>query len=251
MQCQRLYGLCASSTRKSSGLNLEIKFIKLILIIATSCVPINTQAEIFQGRLLYTIEYENKDAGKIEYNIMRSGNSMIIESESHPSFLAKLFIETFSTQIVFFWDEGRWRLKYGFERLDKSGAEQRSFLVQYDKSKIAFSNQNATDLSPQEHLEASTFPFLLMQSNLDQLGGTQVREVNAKRTALYTYEAPARQVITLPSGDYKTYAITRRSIHDPSRVIRVWLSQDSFKLPLKVESVKKGRSTTMILIDKG
>ena len=53
-----------------------------------------------------------------------------------------------------------------------------------------------------ESLEAAAFPLVLMLRPIDEIAGVRVREVSAKRSRGYVYDAPIAESITLAGGEF-------------------------------------------------
>ena len=208
----------------------------------------HSQVSMDQTRL-YNVEYEGKDAGKLEVRIQRDGSEYLVRSISHLSVLAQLFLKSYTIESRFEIKKNGLRLVSGREILNESGEINREFNVNYDENTIFFSKGEPLVFPENIRIDADSFPLALMTSDLNSLAGESYLSISPKRARQYVYQPPTKETVSVPAGEFSTTKIIGAREDDPNRTISIWLNQDPQQLPVKIVNSKGDRKTTLVLVE--
>ena len=173
----------------------------------------------------------------------------MVTSEAKPSALATLFFKAYRSEFRFVrGDDGVVVLHSGGEKARGKNEFERSFRVDYDAGEIHFRDGKVDAISNGESLEAAAFPLVLMLRPIDEIAGLRVREVSAKRSRGYVYDAPVAEQITLADGEFMSWKIRRYRADKPDDSVTVWLRQ-SDHIPLQITARKRGKTSTLRLLN--
>ena len=238
------------STQKGAG----YKFVTTILVQALVSTAFlissiaHSEASMDQTHV-YDVEYEGKDAGKLEVRIKRDGSEYIVRSISHLSVLAQLVLKSYTIESRFAIQKDGLRLISGREILNESGEVNREFSVNYDKNTIFFSKGEPLVFPENIRIDADSFPLALMTSDLNSLVGESYLSISPKRARQYVYQPPTKETVSVPAGEFSTTKIVGAREDDPNRTISIWLDQNRQQLPVKIVNSKGGRETVLVLVE--
>lgn len=214
------------------------------------CVLLAYATEINEQTLRYAVVYAGINAGEVEIAIRQQPEGYVVASTSKLSMLAAMFLKTHASDTRFTRQQNEVRLTSGSERLRGKEKYTRSFNFDRARNRIEFSNGKSVEIKSDDRFEAAAFPLLLMLRPLDRIADTHVREVSTKRVRDYVYQKPLAEDVETPLGTLPAWKITRHRETRPSERVSVWLSRDDNPVPLKIAIIKKGKTTTLTLIEK-
>lgn len=201
--------------------------------------------------LSYAVSYGTIDAGEIEIIIRNEQDGYAVTSTGKPNALASLFVKTYVSDTLFVRRRGVIALDSGTERLVRTDRHRRSFYFDRARNRIEFSDGKFYAFQPGDEFEAAAFPLLLMLRPVASIADTRVREVSAKHARDYTYEEPVAEAVTVPSGEFSSWKITRHRTDQPADTVTVWLNKADNPVPLKIAIRKKGKVSTLVLTGNG
>ena len=197
----------------------------------------------------YDVQYEGKDAGELEIIIKRDGTEYVVQSISHLSVLAQLFLKSYTIESRFELKNKELRLVSGREILNESGEITREFNVDYDENTVFFSKGEPLVFPENIRIDADSFPLALMTSDLNTISDESYLSISPKRARQYVYQTPIQETVSVPAGEFSTNKIVGVRIGDPNRTVSIWLDQNSQQLPVKIVNSKGGRDTILALIE--
>ena len=219
-----------------------------LLVLLAGLTP-TRGAAIEDQTLRYTAAYGRVNAGEVEINIRNENHGYVVTSTGKPSMLAAMFFKTHSSTTRFIRHRGEVALDSGTERLAGEGGYRRGFRFNRAHGRVEFSNGKHGAIQPGDRFEAAAFPLLLMLRPVESIAGARVREVSARRMRDYTYEPPVEEIVKVPAGAFPCWKINRHRTGRPTERVTVWLHKAENPIPLKIVVTKKGRTSTLELLE--
>lgn len=222
-----------------------------VMILATLLTGIAVMPAMAQlpgnQALRYSVDYRGSDAGEIEVVLEHGENGFQVTSISHLSLLASMFLESHTIESRFSLEKGLPVLDSGSEILTQTGEVKRSFAVDRQAMKVEFSAGDPVVFDQATRLDADSFPLGLVTSPVDALKGRRFLSVNPKRARLFEVTDVTRQTIRVPAGEFEAWRVDSSVPGEPTRVFRLWLRAEGERIPLRIETGREGKLTTMLL----
>ena len=228
-----------SKTRRTLG---------VFLVLTLGYVPLAQAINLENHTLRYSVEYGSQHAGELEIITERDHNSLKTTVISHLSTMAKMFLNGLTTETWFYIDGQQLRVEKGHNLAHDSASVKKSFLIDRQNNVVKYHDGELIALQPEDEFEATTFPMVLVNSEIPDIAGKIIREISPKRDRWYVYLAPEQQSLDLDGKIYDTWKVTRHQQNDPSRTVTFWLDRNNQLIPLKIVTTRKGKDTTMKLI---
>lgn len=165
--------------------------------------------------------------------------------------LARLFLKEYIISNRFDLVGDRILLASGESRRPDSSKGYSSYVIDRERGTIQYSNQEPVSVPADSKFDTFDFPFKLATSNLESLEGSEVLVLSNRKASLYQYEALQRETITLSGQQFDALKITRNKYGEQDRHVAIWLTDDSERIPLRIESTKQSMSSTFDLIEVG
>lgn len=231
------------SAMKSSVRLASALFFGLTFVLATNAYPL----ELYNKTLRYSVYYTTHNAGELEISVERDGDVVKSKAVSHLSTIAQMFLSGQTVETWFELDRERARVLRG-QLLDHEEKEvTASFDINRKAGFVEFKDEDAVPIEDGDVFESTSFPMVLITSDLSKISGTSVREVNPKRIRYYVYQDPVEETLELDGKNYDTWRVTRNKRGEEDRTVTFWLEKES-QVPLKIISSKSGKDTVMTLI---
>lgn len=205
-------------------------------------------AEPKDQTLRYSVDYRGSDAGEIEVIVKRNDDGYQVTSISHLSLLASMFLQSHTIVSFFQRTDDGLVLQSGKEILTQTGETVRSFEVDAPAGNIRFSGGDPVSFDRSTHLDADSFPLGLVTSNAEALLGRRFLSVNPKRARLFEITDVKKDRVEVPAGAFEVWRIHSSVPGEPSRVFRLWLRVDGDQVPVRIETGREGKLTTMVLL---
>ena len=218
----------------------------------------NINPTIADQTLRYAAAYGGKNVGEIVIEIRTAHDGYVVTSTAEPNRLMALFVGSHIITTHFTRERDQVVLAHGHEREVKRNGKvsARDFRVNRVQGRIEFSERERHAIAPDDHLESTAFPLLLMLRQIDEIEDTLVHEVSTKRVREYRYEAPLAEMVTLPSGTFASWRIRRHRTDRADHTVTVWLrkltdlqNRDDY-IPLKIIVSKPGKSHSLTLVSQ-
>ena len=120
-----------------------------------------------------------------------------------------------------------------------------------DKGLLIFvPEKDAGKVSPDDEFDSTTFPLVLVSSDIESIEGREIREISTKRVSTYVYKAPVQEKLEMGGTTYETWKVTRHKVGDPDRHVTIWLDRNDQQVPLRIVSVKNRKATEFILLSR-
>ena len=210
--------------------------------------PISIAAEIADRNLRYSVMYGSHNAGELEIVLERNGDLIKTSAISHLSAIAKMFLSGQTIETWFKVADGVTKVQKGHILSHKDDGITNSFDIDRSTGQIRFKTKDSIAIENNDVFESTSFPLVLMASNIGAISGTTVREINPKRIRYYTYREPVEEALELQGKSYDTWKITRFKRGHPDRTVTFWLDKKN-RFPLQIISSKKGTDTVMTLLN--
>lgn len=205
--------------------------------------------DIDSRTLRYSVYYTKYDAGELEIVIERTDDTIKTTAISHLSSLAQMFLSGQTVETWFNIEGDDVVLDRG-HILDHADDNVTSgFTIDREKSIIDYQPREDVAIEDGDLFESTSFPIVLMTSEVKDIAGQTIRETNPKKTRYYVYHAPTKEKLELNGKVYKTWKVTRSKRGEEGRSVTFWLDRKDQKVPLKIISTKKGKSTVMTLLN--
>ncbi len=195
--------------------------------------------EIPDQSLVYEFTYNKHTLGQLEVLIERDDDSIRTTATSHLSPIAKLFQPELAEETLFSIDGDTIRVENGAILSPDSKTVSRRYVIDRDAGVIQFSSGEDLPVEPGDRFESTSFPLVLLASDITALGGEHIREINAKRVRDYVYLPPERETIHVGGVEYNTWKVTRHRRGDARRTVTAWLDRDNHNIPVRITSRKR------------
>ena len=221
-----------------------------IIIALSLCLlsPISGATEISEQNLRYSVIYGSHNAGELEIVLERDGGMIKTSAISHLSAIAKMFLSGQTVETWFKVTDGIAQVEKGHILNHKDDGITSSFDIDRSTGEVRFKTKDTIAIEKNDVFESTSFPVVLMTSDIESVGGTTVREVNPKKIRYYTYHDPVEESLDLQGKSYETWKVTRFKQGNPDRTVTFWLDKTS-KSPLQIISSKKGKNTVLTLLN--
>ncbi len=205
-------------------------------------------AEISSQTLRYSVKYTKHDAGELEVIIDKQGDVIKTSAISHLSTIAKMFLSGQTIETWFLLNGKSAEVTKGNILGHKSDTITSSFQIDKETGVIRYKNRDDEPIVGGDYFESTSFPIVLMASDINTIEGTTIREVNPRKSRYYVYQKPVSDNVELKGKNYDTWKVVRNKRGDPNRTVTFWLDKTSH-VPLKIISSKKSKDTVMTLLN--
>jgi hypothetical protein len=229
---------------------LSLRLWARIIITLSLCLlsQISAATEIAERNLRYSVIYGKHDAGELEIVLEHDGDLIKTSAISHLSAIAKMFLSGQTVETWFKITDGTAQVEKGHILNHKDDDITSSFEIDRSAGQVRFKTKDTIAIEKNDVFESTSFPVVLMASDIESIGGTTVREINPKKVRYYTYHDAVEESLELQGKSYDTWKITRFKQGHPDRTVTFWLDKSS-KSPLQIISSKKGKDTVMTLLN--
>ena len=229
-----------------SGLRLRFR----VIIAASLCLmsQLSVAMEIAERNLRYSVIYGSHNAGELEIVLEHDGDLIKTSAISHLSAIAKMFLSGQTVETWFKVTDGAAQVEKGHILSHKDDGVTSSFDIDRSEKKVKFKTKDTIAIENNDVFESTSFPVVLMASNIESIGGTTIREINPLKVRYYTYHEPIEETLELQGKSYDTWKVTRFKQGHPDRTVTFWLDKES-RSPLQIISSKKGKDTVMTLLN--
>ncbi|MBX2869360.1 MAG: DUF3108 domain-containing protein [Acidiferrobacterales bacterium] len=204
--------------------------------------------EIGNQTLRYAVDYRGTDAGELEIQVSREGDQYSIKTVSHLSLVAQLFLQSYTIETAFSVENGVPALLSGKEELNQSGETVREFSVNLKTREVEYQGADNVPFDASTRVDADAFPLGMMLSDANSLIGKPYLSVSPKRARLFVVQEAVEAEVTVPAGTFKARLIKSARPDDQNRFVNIWLKPGDNPIPVKIESGKPGKVTTMTLL---
>ncbi len=230
-------------TMKVCGLTATAIALFVSTILASHAVDLESRT------LRYSVFYGSRDAGELEIIIERTDDTIKTTAISHLSDLARMFLPGQTIETWFRIEGEKVLLDRGHILDHKDETVSSEFTIDRDNGVIDYQPRDDVPIEDGDHFESTSFPIVLMTSVVESIAGQTIRDTNPKKSRYYVYQPPAKEKLELNGKMYKTWKVTRNKRGDADRTVTFWLDRKDQKVPLKIISTKKGKSTVMTLLN--
>ncbi len=209
------------------------------------------EAILEQENFAYSITYGNDTPiGELEVKVSRQGNTILTLSNLIiRNALARLFLDEYITENRFSIENGQLLLMEGEARRSDRSEIISSYVIDRENGIIQYPNQASISFPVDMEFDTLDFPFILLNSSIELLTGTNVLIVSHEKASLYQYETPQEEIIRLREKQYETLKVIRKKVGEEGRQVSVWLTSHTKPIPLKIVSSKKGTDLVFELLN--
>lgn len=204
-------------------------------------------SQIATQRLVYNVDYAGQNAGDLEIRINKNNNILEIDSISHLSSLARLFLDSYTVKTRFEINANEIFLLSGETRHETDNEIQHGFTIHHQAKTVDFYSGDKIQFTHQDEFEADSFPLKLITSDLNSLQEKTVLAISGKRITPYTYTDIKTEEITINGKPFNTIRVTRTKVNDLERTVTFWLNLQNSNLPVKIESQNDGVKTVLTI----
>lgn len=197
--------------------------------------------------LVYEVTYTSHGAGDLEIRIKREGDKVKTTAISHLSATAKMFLSGLTVETIFGIQGENLVVEAGNVLSHDNSSVESSFRIDYANGNIDYHPKEDIPIENGDVFESTSFPLVLLNSKMENVGGTHIREISAKKARYYVYHQPEKESINVNGVDYDTWRVTRHKRGEESRTVTFWLDRNNYKIPVLIESKKKNAVTTLVL----
>jgi len=213
--------------------------------------PVSHAVELDDQTLRYSVSYITQDAGELEIIISREGNQFKTTAISHLSPLAMMFLNGLTAETWFTIDGDLLRLERGHLLAHESTEVATSFEIDRDSGSVKFvPEKDADPVKESDVFESTTFPLVLVTSDIQAIEGQHIREISPKRVRTYVYLAPEQETLEMDGVNYDTWKVTRHKLGDPTRTVTIWLDRNTQQIPVRIITTKDKKDTEIKLISR-
>ena len=219
---------------------------RLILALFIGLALPAAYADEIPAALRYKASFENIEAGELQVNISTEPGRYVVDTEDELSAIAQLFTRERRTQTVFSRADGRVTLLRAHEQFIGDD-EKREMTIDAERAEAVLFDGQRTALPPMHVAVVPTFPLILMNTPLEQLGDHPVVEIDGRKLRRYHYQMPMRAPLpTVPDTD--TWKVVRERQDKPGTVT-YYLAVEGPPVPLLIEiENSQGRISRLELI---
>jgi hypothetical protein len=225
-----------------------------ILFIAAVLWPVTQSAnavELDEQTLRYNVTYITHDAGELEIVISRENNQIKTKAISHLSTLARMFLSGLTAETWFSIEGEKLQLERGHLLSHDNATIMTSFEIDRNRGNLKFVPEKDADaVKPTDIFESTSFPLVLVSSDISSIAGQQIREISPKRVRTYVYLAPEVETLELNGNTYDTWKVIRHKLGDPTRTVTIWLDRNAQQIPVRIVTVKDKKTTEITLISR-
>ena len=197
--------------------------------------------------LVYSVAYGKKNAGDVEIVILKQDAGYIVKSTTKPSKLVGLFLKAHISETRFISINGELAIDSGSEISKGKDSYARTFQMNRDLKTVELTDNDPVNYEDGDKFESISFPIMLMNRSLENIAGTNVREVSTKRVRDYQYEEPFEESVKVKAGTFTTWKVIRNRIDRPEDNVVAWLNQTAPQIPVKIAVTSKGNTVTLSL----
>ncbi len=194
----------------------------------------------------YSYHYRGMDAGKITYTLQQQGDQYLVRAESDLSLVANMFLDDFTIESRYQWQDGMFVLQSGRELTSQTGEINRYFEIDHVERKIRFSHHDPIHFEPGTRLDTFPLPWGMVLTG--PAPSEEILYVNSRRV----YRSVIKQVqpvsITGPGGPFETLRLDHVVLDKPGHIFRLWFRPGQDRVPTRIESGRKGQLSVMELL---
>ena len=197
----------------------------------------------------YAITYgSDTPIGELQVNVSSEGDTVLVVSNLRISnALARLFVDEYIIRNRFHVDRGQLLLVSGEAGRPGSSEIISSYVIDRERGIIQYSDQEAISVSVDVGFDTLDFPIVMSTTDTASLAGTEVLIMGHNKSSLYQYESPQEETITMQGKQYDALKVTRKKSGEAGRLVSVWLTRDTRRIPLRIVSSKRGMDTVFEL----
>ena len=152
--------------------------------------------ELEDQTLMYEVTYITQHAGELEIQIRRENNQVKTTAISHLSDLAKMFLSGLTAETWFSIEGDSLRLERGHILSHDHSSVKSSFEIDRGQASLVFvPSKPAEVVKSTDVFESTSFPLVLVSSDIPGIAGQQIREITPPHPPL---PAPVRRSSPLP-----------------------------------------------------
>ena len=205
--------------------------------------------EVPEATLRYLVEYTGKKAGEIEIAIERDGEGAKTTVVSHPTGIAAVLTSSETAETWFAVDDDDLVVVRGQRLNTKNRKLKGAFEIDYQAGVVTLEDGETLAVKQGDLFESVSFPLILVTTRMHKVAGSSIREISTGRVRDYVYQPLEEIDLELGGKTYHTWKVTRARQDDPTRTATFWLDRDNHRLPVLIETVRKGNVTRMTLLD--
>ena len=230
---------------------LSVAQLILAAVFSTMFINVVWSYEIPDQTLVYEVTYTKHDAGELEIRIAREGDTVKTTAISHLSSTAKMFLSGLTVETRFRIQDNALVVEGGSVLSHDNQSVEKSFRIDMGNGVIDYEPGDDIPIVDGDMFESTSFPLVLLASNIEAIGETHIREINAKKARYYVYHQPKKEKIKVNDVEYKTWRVTRNKRGDLDRTVTFWLDRRNHNIPVLIESKKGNKLTRLVLKSAG
>lgn len=195
--------------------------------------------------LRYTVEFRGSSIGELEISIKTSGDDVIVRGETFPNALANLFGDGKVIETIKYTEYGdKLVLTTLTEKKGQSNPQTKQLHVDHQKNTL-LAHKNIIKISPEDQIDAYTFPLLSILGLTDSSSGSEEKLVTAEKVREYRYHPPTHETITTDAGTFKTLKKSKTRVNKP-KTIALWLTESAPIMPVQIQIDRDGKREVSI-----
>lgn len=228
--------------------DFHLTLLLVVVLALTIAPPWSYAAEIKAQTLKYSVRYTKHDAGELEIIINHENNAIKTTVISHLSAVAKLLLSGLTAETWFVQSANGYQLSHGQVLSHDNKSVKRKFQIDRSASTLQFDDDPATPLDAETIYEFTSFPLVLITSDISKIAGKRVNEVSVKRSRAYIYTEPQAETLEANGRSYQTWKVSRHKVNDVSRTVTMWLDKENGNIPVRIVTSRKGKDTVFELL---
>ena len=199
----------------------------------------------------YTVKSGKKSLGTLSVELTRSeDNQYVLSATTNPGKLAKMLGSKTSTEVTRFLNtDSGWKLvEFKQIRRGRKAGETSVTLVD-QRYQLALDNAVLHNIDGDTAIEPTTYPLATLTSLKSHLHNKDIMLVRPKGFRAHRYEFLGEEKISIEDTEYQTEKWQRTETKNPDRWYEFWIDSTTRQL-IKLERIKKGRSSSLVLIPK-